>query len=385
MPIPIRIQDLTKTYRSKRGTVRAVDAVSLNIEPGELFFLLGPSGCGKTTLLRMIAGFITPNAGTIHFAQRDITHHPPNRRNTGMVFQSYALWPHMTVAQNVAFGLSVRKIDSQEKSRRVREALEAVQLADYADRKPNELSGGQQQRVALARALVIRPDVLLLDEPLSNLDAKLRADLRTQVRKICKDAGITSVYVTHDQAEALSMADRIAIMRAGRIEQIGTPADLYETPKSAFVATFLGDANLIDATVLEADTQSPITDPTAPTSATIFHARVATPIGEFVAKARRCWQDSARGQVVIRPEAVRVSTNASPSFIPARVLDAQYLGSRVIFRCEAHGTTLQVEAPPTSIDHQREIHICPDPERLVLVESDQTQNQPASAGNPSAA
>ncbi len=391
MPIPISIRDLSKTYRTKRGTVHAVDKVSLDIAPGELFFLLGPSGCGKTTLLRMIAGFITPNTGTIRFAERDITHHPPNKRNTGMVFQSYALWPHMTVAQNVAFGLTVRKIAGEEKSQAVRKALQAVQLLEYADRKPNELSGGQQQRVALARALVIRPDVLLLDEPLSNLDARLRADLRTQVRRICKDAGITSVYVTHDQAEALSMADRIAIMRHGRIEQIGTPAELYETPRSAFVATFLGDANLIDATVTtpdtksESPTKSPITNTSKSPQAEIHRVRVTTPIGEFAAKALKAWHPSTRAQIVIRPEALRVCRTGNGSTMHARVVESQYLGSRTILKCQVADTILQVEAPSLHAPEDSEVHLTIDTDRVILVESEAHPYQADGAGNPSVA
>ena len=243
----ITIENLVKVFGSGKSAATACDHLSLTIEPGELFFLLGPSGCGKTTLLRMIAGFIDPTSGTIAFDGKDVTHDPPNKRNTGMVFQSYALWPHMTVAQNVAFGLNVRKVANPEKDQRVLDALAAVQMEEYASRKPNQLSGGQQQRVALARALVIKPDVLLLDEPLSNLDAKLRNDLRLQIRKICKDSGITTVYVTHDQKIALSMADRVALLKSGHIEQIGSPRELYRSPKNRFVAEFLGETNLIEA------------------------------------------------------------------------------------------------------------------------------------------
>ncbi|MDP1662017.1 MAG: ABC transporter ATP-binding protein, partial [Phycisphaerales bacterium] len=254
MPTAIDIQNLVMRYAP--ASPPAVDGVSLVVQPGELFFLLGPSGCGKTTLLRMIAGFIDPTGGTIAFTddkggRRDVTHLPPNKRNTGMVFQSYALWPHMSVFDNVAFGLSVRKIDKAQTRLRVMEALSMVQMESLAQRKPNALSGGQQQRVALARALVIRPDVLLLDEPLSNLDAKLRTELRSEIRRICKQAGITGVYVTHDQKEALSMADRCAVMRSGRIVQIGTPHELYHRPASRFVAEFLGETNFIDAKLIE--------------------------------------------------------------------------------------------------------------------------------------
>jgi len=258
MSTRIDLSSLLKTFRTPGGGLTAaVDGVSLTVEPGELFFLLGPSGCGKTTLLRMIAGFIDPSGGVISFTtpegRRDVTHLAPNKRNTGMVFQSYALWPHMTVAQNVAFGLTVRKVSAEERDRRVREALADVQMEGYADRKPTQLSGGQQQRVALARALVVRPDVLLLDEPLSNLDAKLRIELRSQIRSICKSSGITTVYVTHDQKEALSMADRVAIMRSGKVQQLGTPDELYRRPATRFVASFLGETNFLSGEVTGAD------------------------------------------------------------------------------------------------------------------------------------
>lgn len=242
---PITIQDLHKRF----GSAVAVDGVDLEVQPGELFFLLGPSGCGKTTLLRMVAGFTEPTAGTIRFGERDVTRLPAHKRHTGMVFQGYALWPHLTVEQNVAFGLDVRKVGAKEKKQRVRAALRRAQMGSYARRKPNQLSGGQQQRVALARALVVEPTVLLLDEPLSNLDARLRAEMRLQIRHICKDAGITALYVTHDQKEALSMADRLAVMHDGRIVQAGRPQELYERPASRFVAEFLGETNFVSAEV----------------------------------------------------------------------------------------------------------------------------------------
>jgi iron(III) transport system ATP-binding protein len=241
----ITLTGLTKRF----GTTTAVDRVDLTIDPGDLFFLLGPSGCGKTTLLRMIAGFLEPTAGRIRFGDRDVTDLAPNRRNTGMVFQSYALWPHMTVADNVAYGLAVRKVPAPTRTERVMAALRTVRMEPLARRKPNQLSGGQQQRVALARALVIEPTVLLLDEPLSNLDAKLRLEMRSEIRRICSQTGITTVYVTHDQKEALSMADRVAVLQEGRVMQIGPPRRLYDRPASRFVADFLGETNFIGASV----------------------------------------------------------------------------------------------------------------------------------------
>ncbi|MBO7223398.1 MAG: ABC transporter ATP-binding protein, partial [Kiritimatiellae bacterium] len=233
MAVSINIKNLVKNF----GAVKALNNVSLDIQPGELFFLLGPSGCGKTTLLRHIAGFYIPDEGNIFIDNEDVTKLPPHKRDTGMVFQSYALWPHMTLAENVAFGLKMRKVPAADIKRRVAEALDIVKMGDKAERKPNQLSGGQQQRVALARALVVQPRCLLLDEPLSNLDAKLRLEMRIEIRRICKEAGLTAVYVTHDQKEALSIADRLAIMRDGVIEQIGTPLEVFRKPTNSFVAS----------------------------------------------------------------------------------------------------------------------------------------------------
>jgi iron(III) transport system ATP-binding protein len=234
------------------GQVKAVDNLTLDIAPGELFFLLGPSGCGKTTALRLVAGFYTPDEGRIFFNQRDQSRVPPHKRNTGMVFQNYALWPHMDVWSNVAYGLKMRGVSEGEKQQRVARALEIVQMQAFARRVPNQLSGGQQQRVALARALVIEPDVVLLDEPLSNLDAKLRVETRAQIKEIHGNIKRTMIYVTHDQIEALSMADRIAVMRRGRVVQVGTPRELYTRPESAFVAEFIGGTNLLPGRLEEA-------------------------------------------------------------------------------------------------------------------------------------
>jgi iron(III) transport system ATP-binding protein len=233
------------------GRSRAVDNLTLEIGAGELFFLLGPSGCGKTTALRLVAGFYKPDEGRILFNGEDQSRVPPHKRRTGMVFQNYALWPHMDVQSNVAYGLKMRGVSAAEKEQRVRHALETVQMQAYAERMPNQLSGGQQQRVALARALVVEPDVVLLDEPLSNLDAKLRIEMRAQIKDIHQKIGRTMIYVTHDQAEALSMADRIAVMRRGRLVQVGTPRELYTRPRSAFVAEFIGGTNLLHGTVEE--------------------------------------------------------------------------------------------------------------------------------------
>src|SRR5687767_327624 len=230
------LERVTKTF----GATVALADVDLRVASGELFFLLGPSGCGKSTLLRLIAGLLEPTGGRILFNGKDVTPLRTESRNAVMCFQSYALWPHMTVRENIRFGLNVRGMPRAEQQTRIDEVLRLVQMIDLADRKPNQLSGGQQQRVALARALAVRPDCLLLDEPLSNLDAKLRHEMRREIRRICKTAGFTTIYVTHDQKEALSVADWIAVLKDGRLAQVGTPSELYHQPHSAFVADFIG-------------------------------------------------------------------------------------------------------------------------------------------------
>jgi putative spermidine/putrescine transport system ATP-binding protein len=237
----LEIERLSKSF----GATVAVHEVSLDVRDGEFLVLLGPSGCGKTTTLRMIAGFIAPTGGRVRLGDKDVTALPPWKRNAGMVFQSYALFPHLTVAENVAFGLEMRKVPKAEIAPRVVEALRLVRLGGLAERLPRQLSGGQQQRVALARALVIRPDVLLLDEPLSNLDAKLRETVRVEIRELQRQLGTTTVMVTHDQEEALIMADRLVVMSEGSVRQVGTQRELYERPADRFVAGFVGRSNLL--------------------------------------------------------------------------------------------------------------------------------------------
>lgn len=237
----ITLNKVTKRY----GSLVTVDALDLEIDQGEFLAFLGPSGCGKTTTLRMIAGLTIPDGGSIHFGNREVTDLPPYLRNAGLVFQGYALFPHMTVAENIAFGLEMRKVDKRDIEPRVTEALRLVRMDHLADRLPRQMSGGQQQRVALARAIVYRPDALLLDEPLSALDAKLRHEVRTELRALQKDLGLTTVFVTHDQDEAISVADRIVVMSNGRIEQIGTPDGIYERPANRFVAEFIGTSNFL--------------------------------------------------------------------------------------------------------------------------------------------
>lgn len=311
MAVSIQLNDLVKVF----GTTRAVDHITLTIEPGELFFLLGPSGCGKTTLLRCIAGFNEPDAGQILIGDRDVTRTPPHQRDTGMVFQSYALWPHMTVAQNVAFGLEMRKLSKAEIAQRVKDALAMVKMSDRAEQKPNQLSGGQQQRIALARALVIHPQCLLLDEPLSNLDAKLRLEMRTEIRRICKEAGLTAIYVTHDQKEALSVADRLAVLNNGVVEQCGAPRDVYKRPVSTFVASFIGETNFIDGTVARRDDRA---------------MEVRTEWGTLTSTASGDTSFREGDEVVcsLRPETLRIGD--APADAPNRfegiVHDSIYLG-----------------------------------------------------------
>ncbi|WP_314018899.1 ABC transporter ATP-binding protein [Lancefieldella parvula] len=244
----IRIEHARKVYNGK--TV-VIDDLNLTIENGELFTLLGPSGCGKTTLLRMIAGFNSIEGGDFFFGETRINDMEPSKRNIGMVFQNYAIFPHLTVRDNVAFGLKQRKVAKEELETRTDEYLKLMQIDQFADRKPDQLSGGQQQRVALARALVINPDVLLMDEPLSNLDAKLRVDMRQAIRDIQRSIGITTVYVTHDQEEAMTISDHIAVMNLGEIQQVGSPKELYHKPHNEFVANFIGKTNLIDAKIIK--------------------------------------------------------------------------------------------------------------------------------------
>lgn len=331
MSTTIQIKNLSKHYKGfVSGLTKAVDDISLTINAGDLFFLLGPSGCGKTTLLRMIAGFIEPTSGSILFNGRDVARTPPAKRNTGMVFQSYALWPHMSVAQNVAFGLSVRKVPKAEREQRVMEALRAVRMDQYAKRKPNQLSGGQQQRVALARALVVRPEVLLLDEPLSNLDAKLRLEMRHEIKRICKESGLTTVYVTHDQKEALSMADNIAVLDMGIIAQIGTPRDLYDRPRTRFVADFLGETNFIDARV---------DGPAGPGS-----LRLSASAGPLVSSAFVGSPPTGAVTCSIRPEAFRLIeakpiAGSSATVLQGTLAGAMYLGDLAQYTVDLPGAT----------------------------------------------
>lgn len=302
----VRIDQLSHHF----GQTAVLQGITLEVEDHELFFLLGPSGCGKTTLLRLVAGFYQPDEGRIHFGDRLMNGVPPHQRNAGMVFQNYALWPHMTVAENITYGLEVRSLSREERKRRVAQALDIVQMRAYADRTPNQLSGGQQQRVALARALVIQPDVLLLDEPLSNLDAKLRQEMRDEIRRIHQQTRITTVYVTHDQKESLSLADRIAVMRGGRIEQIGEPRSVYRNPANRFVTDFMAETNWLPATV-QAST---------PTALVLQNE-----LGQWQAPPNPALSPNQSVWLGFRPEAVEMH-GAEVNVVSTTVAQVTYLG-----------------------------------------------------------
>ncbi len=311
--VSIHIRNLTKHF----GSMVALDNINLTIESGEMFFLLGPSGCGKTTLLRHIAGFYTPDKGHLLFDDKDITHLPAHKRNTAMMFQSYALWPHLNVGENVAFGLHERKLPKAEVESRVQESLHMVKMGHLAERKINQLSGGQQQRVALARSLAVRPDALLLDEPLSNLDAKLRLEMRSEIRRICKEFGVTAVYVTHDQKEALHLADRMAIMEKGIISQVGSPREVFRSPHTASVASFIGEANFLPAEFIALSGTGSCA--TAHTTHGIFTGRITDP----------AWQpvSGEKVQLCLRPEALRLTDlPAAANLLTGRLTDSVYLG-----------------------------------------------------------
>lgn len=324
----VQIKGLTKTY----GAFTAVSDMTLDVQEGEFLIFLGPSGCGKTTTLRMLSGFIEPDAGSIRLGNREISQEPPHRRNIGLVFQNYALFPHLTIFENVAFGLRRRKVPEPELKSRVTHALELVDLSHLMDRLPKQLSGGQQQRVAIARAIAIRPDILLFDEPLSNLDARLRLQVRDELRNLQKSLGITTIMVTHDQEEAMSVGDRLVLMRAGLIEQIGSAEQLYQKPTSRFVADFIGRANFLTGT--------PSDDGTFTTNGGV---RLLTATPSTTAK-----------EVLIRPEALRLSRSSVPSLKnnqTARIKKHVFLGGMIEIDIELNdGQRLTAIASPREVN-----------------------------------
>jgi spermidine/putrescine ABC transporter ATP-binding subunit len=325
----ISVHGLSKRF----GQLNVVDRVGFTIEEGELFTLLGPSGCGKTTLLRLMAGFYTPDDGEIRFDGRSVNRVPPDQRGIGMVFQNYALWPHMTVAQNVSYGLKLRKIRSAEIAARTEAILDKVKLSGLGSRYPGQLSGGQQQRVALARALVLNPKILLLDEPLSNLDAKIRVQVRAEIRKLQKELGITTVYVTHDQEEALTLSDRIAVLNQGRVFQLGPPRALYERPVNRFVADFIGVSNLIEGTVKAVDAGS-------------RRVKVDTALGELSALHDVDFRPGDACVLAIRPENATLEAAERPDHnrLQGRISFAAYMGNTLRYDVDVgHGIVFKVD------------------------------------------
>jgi spermidine/putrescine transport system ATP-binding protein len=350
----VRLEALEKRFED----VVAVDAIDLEIASGEFFSLLGPSGCGKTTTLRLIAGFERPTSGDVRLDGVSLAAVPPDRRNVNTVFQSYALFPHLNVLDNVAFGMRYQKVPRKERERRAKEALALVELGDYAKRRPHQLSGGQQQRVALARALVLRPSVLLLDEPLGALDAKIRRALRVELKALQEEVGTTFIFVTHDQEEALSMSDRIAVMHEGRVDQVGTPREIYEGAATLFVADFLGVANVMDVEVVTSD-------------GTGCRLRV----GERELRAECDFVGRGAASAVVRPERLRVLPHdeSGENFIPGMIDRTIYVGSnlQVMVRL-ANGGLLQASVPNDGVDlgsHEQgapvSVHVPPDALRIL--------------------
>ena len=341
------------------GAVRAVDDVSLSIRDGEFFTLLGPSGCGKTTLLRMVAGFCALDRGRILFGDQRIDTLPPHKRNTGMVFQNYAVFPNLTVGNNVAYGLRARKIGGDELKQRVAHALKLVRLDDFTSRWPHQLSGGQLQRVAIARAVVIQPDVLLLDEPLSNLDAKLRVEMRGEIRALQQTLGITVIYVTHDQEEALAMSDRVAVMRAGRVEQVSDPKTIYQRPATAFVASFVGITNLLTGNVVGREGDA-----------------IEVQVGSSIVRARGEINSTAGTLVLsLRPEALRVLGSgengpAGWATLTGTLETTEYLGALTRFTLRLpDGPALALMALTAPTPAER-LTVAYDPARVVVLDAD---------------
>ncbi|NLU10156.1 MAG: ABC transporter ATP-binding protein [Tepidanaerobacter acetatoxydans] len=321
----VYIQELTKIYIDPKGNqIKAVDNISVNIKPGEFVTLLGPSGCGKTTTLRMIAGFEIPSSGNIYLGDKKINDLPPDKRDTAMVFQSYALFPHYNVFDNIAYGLKIKKLPAQEIRNKVSKILETIGLQGMEKRFPNQLSGGQQQRIALARALIMEPGVLLFDEPLSNLDAKLRVYMRSEIRRIQRQFGITAIYVTHDQSEAMSLSDKIIIMNEGIIEQIGTPLEIYYSPKTEFVADFIGIANFLEAKIISKKSDKAII--------LLQGKEIEVAYSGDKKPGEKC-------KLIIRPETVKISKTGQFKGI---VKSSTFMGSYQEYTVECGSHTVQI-------------------------------------------
>jgi putative spermidine/putrescine transport system ATP-binding protein len=329
--------DIVAVTKSYDGSTRAVDAIDMSIRQGEFFSLLGPSGCGKTTTLRMIAGFETPTEGVIEVGGADVTHVPAHKRDMGMVFQNYALFPHRSVGENVAFGLRMRGMDRGTIARKITDALAQVELVGYEDRRPGQLSGGQQQRVALARAIVIEPRVLLCDEPLGALDKKLRQTMQFELKQLQRKLGLTMVFVTHDQEEALAMSDRIAVMNAGKVEQIGIPSDIYDRPSTRFVADFIGDTNLFRGEVIRDGGNSVLQ---VDRSLSIELAAPVKQIGPL--------------SIALRPEKISLATPPAPPGhgLEGIVESANFQGGSVLYRVETAGGRRLLAQQPNNGSHE---------------------------------
>jgi iron(III) transport system ATP-binding protein len=348
--IGVAVEDVTFAY----GTTVILDRVSLAVPRGEFFAFLGPSGSGKTTLLRLIAGFGQPQRGRIRVGARDVTEAPPWDRNVGMVFQNYALWPHMTVAENVAFGLHRRRVPRPEVARRVEAALALVGLEGYGGRRPAQLSGGQQQRVALARTVVIEPEVLLLDEPLSNLDAQLRVEMRAELRALQRKTGLTTIFVTHDQEEANAISDRMAVLDGGRIQQVGRPVELYDNPANRFVAGFLGTANLIEGEIVREGAASLFRGPDGIVLPAPGTAR------------------TGRTLLALRPQALAIAEEGRPAQFSGEVQRTEFLGGHVRYAITVAGMVFHVDEahlrgrealPPGTT-----VRLAADPDQLTFLE-----------------
>jgi iron(III) transport system ATP-binding protein len=328
-PVRVDVEDVSLSF----GANKVLDNINVAVQPGEFFALLGPSGCGKSTLLRLIAGFNRAQSGRVRVAGEDITDVPPWKRNVGMVFQSYALWPHMSVAQNVAFGLEEKRLPREAVRRGVSKALELVGLSELAERKPGQISGGQQQRVALARTLAIEPRVLLLDEPLSNLDAKLRHRMRRELVSLQRRLGITTIFVTHDQEEALTTADRLAVMDRGVIQQVGAPMDLFDAPASRFVAEFIGSINLLRGCIVKGSGDS---------------LRFAASGGDFSVPVAQGAPGPGEVTLAFRPHSLELSQQAGDparAWFAAQIGEREFLGEFIRYRVQAGGTELLADIP----------------------------------------
>lgn len=330
MPNAIDVSSVSKTFPVEKGTLTALDDVSLSIKHNEFFTLLGPSGCGKTTLLRLIAGFEYPSSGNISLFGSPIQDLPPHKRPVNTVFQQYALFPHMTVAENVGFGMEMLGKEKREREKTVMEMLELVKMSEYANRKPTQLSGGQQQRIALARALAPHPKVLLLDEPLSALDLKLRQAMRKELKDLQRETGITFIFVTHDQEEALTMSDRIAVMSRGKVQQIDTPIEIYENPVNRFVADFIGETNILETTVRQVQAS---------------HLQCALAQGTIEVESKQPYRTGQNIHLSLRPEKIRLLPIGDSNGLTGEIIEVTYLGTDTAYKVKCGDLILNTRDP----------------------------------------